>query len=423
MAQATPVTWDSDYAPTQLVLLGQLIPAPWNPRLIKDARFKQLCDSLQADPQFLWDRPIIANASYIIYAGNMRWRAAEHLGWQAIPARITDVDDKTAKERALRDNNQFGEWIEQDLAELLVGLQMDGSDLKLLGFPNDELTRLLESVGALGDTPVPEAQIDRAAELQVQWGTALGDLWEIPSKTVPGRCHRLLCGDSTDAAQVARLLGETVPTLMVTDPPYGVEYDPSWRNEAAAKGQLAYAARRVGEVANDDRADWADAWQLFPGDVAYTWSPPGDHVIITGGALQAAGYEIRNQIIWRKPHFPISRGHYTYQHEPCWYAVKRGRTAHWIGDHNASTVWEIALDSNVDGGHSTQKPVECMARAIRNHEGDVYEPFTGTATTFVAAERLSRICYGLEIEPPYTAVALQRLADLGLTPRRVEAGA
>lgn len=153
MAKTAPVTWETDYAPTQLVRLGQLIPAPWNPRLIRDARFKQLCASLQADPQFLWDRPIIANASYIIYAGNMRWRAAEHLGWQQIPARITDVDDATAKARALRDNNQFGEWEDQALAEMLIGLQMADVPLDTLGFPDDELTRLLESVGALGDTP------------------------------------------------------------------------------------------------------------------------------------------------------------------------------------------------------------------------------------------------------------------------------
>lgn len=275
------------------------------------------------------------------------------------------------------------------------------------------LDQLAESAGILSEQPAaedPGAQIDRAEELCQKWGTARGQLWEI------GR-HRLLCGDSTNVEDVARLLDGNVPALMVTDPPYGVEYDPAWRNEAAAKGQLAYAARRVGEVANDDRVDWSDAWRLFPGDVAYTWSPPGDHVILTGSALQSADFGIRNQIIWRKPHFPISRGHYTYQHEPCWYAVRKGRTAHWIGDHNASTVWDVPLDKNVEGGHSTQKPLECMARPIRNHEGDVYEPFLGSGTTMVAAEQIGRICYAIEIEPRYVAVALERLSSMGLAPR------
>jgi DNA modification methylase len=122
-------------------------------------------------------------------------------------------------------------------------------------------------------------------------------------------------------------------------------------------------------------------------------------------------------LMWKKQHVPISRGHYAYQHEPCWYAVKRERTAHWIGEPMASSVWEIALDPNADGGHSTQKPLECMARPIRNHDGDVYDPFLGSGTTMVAAEQLGRACYALEIEPKYVAVALQRLSGMGLAPR------
>jgi DNA modification methylase len=134
---------------------------------------------------------------------------------------------------------------------------------------------------------------------------------------------------------------------------------------------------------------------------------------VDGVALQKAGFEIRYQIMWRKPHFPVSRGHYTYQHEPCWYGVRKGRQSHWIGDHNASTVWDITLDKNVAGGHSTQKPLECMARPLRNHEGDVYEPFAGSGTTIVAAEQLGRRCYALEIEPAYVAICLERLSKMG----------
>ena len=256
----------------------------------------------------------------------------------------------------------------------------------------------------------PEAQVDRAEELREKWGTERGQLWEI------GR-HRLLCGESTSAEDVARLLDGNTPTLMVTDPPYGVNYDPNWRNEAAEAGKLSYAARRIGQVSNDDRAEWSDAWRLFPGDVAYTWSPPGDHVLVTGAALQTVGLEIRAMLIWKKPHIPISRGHYCYQHEPCWYAVRKDATAHWIGGHMQSSVWDIGLDKNVEGGHSTQKPVECMARPIRNHEGDVYDPFLGSGTTMVAAEQLGRICYGMEIEPRYTAVVLERMSAMGLEPR------
>jgi DNA modification methylase len=282
------------------------------------------------------------------------------------------------------------------------------------------LAQLAEQHGVVpADTPGPlvdvEPEIDRAEELRQQYGVEMGQLWACGE-------HRVICGDCTDKEVVERVLGDVVPVLMVTDPPYGVEYDAAWRNEAAAKGYLAYAARRTRPVTNDDRMDWSDAWRLFPGDVAYTWSPPGDHIILTGLALQSAGYAIRNQIMWRKPHFPISRGHYTYQHEPCWYAVKHNAMAHWIGDCNASTVWDIVLDRNVEGGHSTQKPLECMARPIRNHAApDVYDPFLGSGTTLIAAHQLQRRCYGCEIDPGYVAVTLHRYATLtGETPVLVD---
>jgi len=128
-------------------------------------------------------------------------------------------------------------------------------------------------------------------------------------------------------------------------------------------------------------------------------------------SLELCEFEVRCQIIWSKSNFPISRGHYHWRHEPCWYAVRKGKQAHWIGDRTQTTVWEINLDKNVEGGHSTQKPVECMARPMRNHDGDVYDPFLGSGTTLIAAEQLNRTCYGLEIDPHYCSVILQRWAN------------
>ena len=235
-----------------------------------------------------------------------------------------------------------------------------------------------------------------------------GEVWSLGQ-------HRLMCGDATSEGNVVELMDGQTPTLMVTDPPYGVNYQPNWRNEAAAKGQLAYANRRVGLVTDDTRTDWSDAWRLFPGDVAYCWSAP-DAVIVSGLALQSVGFEIRASVMWRKSHFPISRGHYTFQHESCWYAIRKGRQAAWIGPANASTVWDISLDKNVspkapDGGHSTQKPLECMERPMSYHEGDVYDPFVGSGTTIIAAERLGRRCYAMEIEPRYCDVTIKRWED------------
>jgi DNA modification methylase len=233
--------------------------------------------------------------------------------------------------------------------------------------------------------------------------SALGDLWILGD-------HRLLCGDATQAEDVERLLDGARPNLMVTDPPYGVEYDPSWRDIK----QVA-PNRRRGEVANDDRADWAEAWSLFAGHVAYVWHG-GLFAGLVASGIQAAGFEMRGQVVWVKPQHSFGRGAYHWKHEPCWYAVRTGATADWIGGRKQTTVWEIEqVRANLDNqeedtatNHGTQKPVECMERPLRNHSGDVYDPFLGSGTTLIAAERLGRRCYGMEIEPKYVDVAVKR---------------
>ena len=186
----------------------------------------------------------------------------------------------------------------------------------------------------------------------------------------------------------------------------GCEYDPSWRQESIDPE----AEYRLGAVTGDERSDWRQAWALFPGDVAYVWHG-SLHAATVARSLEAVGFELRSQIVWVKPRIVISRGHYHWQHEVAWYAVRAGATAGWIGDRRQSTVWEMAGDESVEGGHSTQKPVEAMARPLANHRGDVYEPFAGSGSTFVAAENAGRRCFGLELEPGYVAVTLQRYLD------------
>ena len=215
--------------------------------------------------------------------------------------------------------------------------------------------------------------------------------------------HRLLCGDATSAEDVALLLAGAEPALMVTDPPYGVDYDPAWRAAAGVNRNRG----KLGKVSNDERADWREAWALFSGDVAYVWHG-GLRADVVAESIAACGYEIRSQIIWAKDRFALSRGSYHWQHEPCWYAVRRGGKAHWIGDRSQSTVWSIPARDDAGHGHGTQKPVECMERPLRNHAGDVYDPFLGSGTTLIAAERLGRRCYAMELEPRYAQVAIER---------------
>lgn len=221
--------------------------------------------------------------------------------------------------------------------------------------------------------------------------------------------HRIACGSSTDPVTVARVLAGAKPHLMVTDPPYGVEYDPSWRNQAGAA-----KTKRTGKVLNDDRADWREAWALFLGEVAYVWHG-ALHATTVAESLMATGFAIRSQIIWAKERLVLSRGDYHWQHEPCWYAVREKATGHWSGDRKQTTLWNIpSRDQDAATVHGTQKPVECMRRPILNNSNPgqaVYEPFMGSGTTLIAAETTGRVCFGVELNPAYVDVAVTRWQD------------
>jgi DNA modification methylase len=228
-----------------------------------------------------------------------------------------------------------------------------------------------------------------------------GDIWQLGK-------HRLACGDATDPAIVRKLLGHARPRLMATDPPYGVGYEPEWRTKLGPR-----AARATGTVLNDDRCDWRAAFELFPGDVVYCWHA-GLHASTTELSLAAAGFRVRAQIIWDKGRLIISRGHYHWRHEACWYAVRKLKTANWQGDRKQTTVWKIPHRRS-DTGHGTQKPIECMRRPILHHtlQGDaVYDPFLGSGTTMIAAEMTGRRCYAIELSPEYCGLAIARWEQL-----------
>ena len=286
--------------------------------------------------------------------------------------------------------NRSATWAEWD--EELLGLELEeikalDFDLDLTGFDPVEIDDLLFR------TEDADAQAPEIPEASVQPVSQLGDVW------ICGK-HRVLCGDATSAEAVAVLFGPDKPVLMVTDPPYGVEYDPNWRERAGLGRQ-----RQTGSVANDDKVDWSAAYLLFPGDVVFVWHA-GVHAAEVAGSLEAAGFLIRVQIIWAKQHFALSRGDYHWQHEPCWYAVRDGKASNWCGDRTQSTLWQVANLNPFGGsseettGHGTQKPLELMRRPILNNtvQGDlVYDPFLGSGTTLIAAEETDRICLGIDI--------------------------
>jgi DNA modification methylase len=297
---------------------------------------------------------------------------------------------------------------DMDMLKVEIGdLNAEGFDLGLIGFGDDVLAGLLDSgtEGLTDPDAVPEAPEDAV--------TQPGDVW------VLGK-HRLVCGDSTSADDVAKALNGVEPHLMVTDPPYGVEYDPTWR--AAHGGEFGQKIVAVGKVKNDDQADWVEAWALFPGDVAYVWHG-ALHATVVSESLQRVGLNVRSQIIWVKPSAAMSRGDYHWRHEPAWYAVRKGAKANWSGDRKQNTVWEFPGVNPAGGGgrgsdkkvgHGTQKPVECMRRPIVNNSSAgqaVYDPFLGSGTTLIACEMEGRACHGLELSPAYCDVIVQRWED------------
>lgn len=352
---------------------------------------KQIEQVAASIKEFGWTNPLIIHKGTVV-AGHARLEAAKLLGMTEVPC--IDRSDMTATQMqayVIADNQlalQAG-WDKNLLGVELTELKASLFDLDLLGFESRELALLLGPEDGLTDPDeVPE---------DVPAVTQPGDLWILGE-------HRLLCGDATKVEDVERVLGGAKPFIMVTDPPYGVEYDAGWRDD------LSVADRRKGKVNNDDRADWSEAWRLASVEVFYCWAATRT-LLDSGIAVRDAGFEIRGSVVWRKQNSPISRGPYRHQYEPCWYAVRKGATAKWSGDNSQSTVWDIALDKNAEGGHSTQKPVECMERPIRNH-GDktdaVYDPFLGSGTTLIAAQRQGRRGYFIEIDPHYVDVAVAR---------------
>jgi len=362
-----------------------------NPRTHSPAQIEQIARSITA---FGWTNPLLVDEAGVIIAGHGRLEAARKLGMAEVPTiTLTGLSADQKRALVIADNQLAlnAGWDAELLALELGELGAAGFDVGLIGFSDDELAAILadRTEGLTDPDDVPETPAEPVS--------MLGDVWLL------GR-HRLCCGDATSEVDVSLALAGVKPHLMVTDPPYGVDYEPTWRVDRG----LSQARR--GSVTNDGRSDWRDAWLISPSEIAYVWHA-GLHARQVVESLEAAGFEMRAQIIWNKGHIVISRGHYHFQHEPCWYAVRKGSTASWHGGHKQSTVWDIDKQRASETGHGTQKPVECMKRPIENNSSAgqaVYDPFVGSGTTIIAAEMTGRACHAIEISPAYVDVAVLR---------------
>lgn len=415
------------------VPLDSLVLDPGNARVHDSRNLAAITESLR---RFGFRSPVVVQKEgRIVRAGNGRCTAARELGWTHVPAIFVDDTSREAMLFALSDNRtaELASWDDARLAEMLEELDGEKVETGWL-WSKAEVDEVIESL--VDPVAAPPAAPAEDLEKPSKPKTKVGDL------IVLGR-HRLLCGNSTCAKDVTRLLGGESPQIMVTDPPYGVEYDAAWRNRVGLSNSA-----QVGKVANDDRASWAAAWNHFRGAIAYVWHA-GLNAGVVERSLEVVGLEPRAQIIWVKRRFAISRGAYHWRHEACSYAIRKGAKARWVGGRKqdtvwadivdqfdthesrdlfacqvsrdsvyafgaaATTVWEMPNDAAVGGGHSTQKPIEAMARPMRNHDVEtVYDPFLGTGTTLVAAEQEGRRCFGLELDPAYCDVIVRRWETL-----------
>jgi DNA modification methylase len=373
-----------------------LLPYARNSRTHSDAQIQQIASSIK---EFGFTNPILIDENNQIIAGHGRLSAAHLLKIKEVPCiRLAHLTESQKKAYVIADNKLAlnAGWDDAMLALELKDLESENFDLSLTGFNEDELAKLLvEAVeGQTDPDDVPEVQ-----ETAI---TVLGDIWTLGK-------HRLMCGDSTSIDMVQKLLQSVKPHLMVTDPPYGINYDPEENGKRTKLKTIV-----TGKVLNDDRADWKDAWSLFEGSVAYVWHADKKSHIVAQNLIDC-GFEIRAQIIWQKTGHILGRGHYHQMHEPCWYAV-RGESK-WNGARNQDTVWKIGKErktNDIQTIHGTQKPVECMKRPIENNSSigqAIYEPFSGSGTTIIAGEITQRHIYGMELNPLYVDVAIKRWQD------------
>jgi len=390
-----------------LVPIDSIRPDPENPRTGHDL------DAIAASLKELgWHELIKTDGAGVVSVGHGRLEAARLIGETHVP--VLRIDE--ARERAIARNvadNQTSALSAWDPKKLAAALDISPLLAEMsAGLGLDNVIAGLDMGADVGDgAGDAEPREDIAAELCEKWGTEPGQLWALGE-------HRLLCGDSTKAEDVERVMGGEKADLVVTDPPYGVSY--AEKNEflnAADEGNRIQTA-----IENDHRtpeemyAFWAQTWRTLKPSLAdhcsyYMTGPQGGDILLLLLSLRDEGWTLKHMIIWAKNNHVLGRCDYHYKHEPIIYGwMKKHR---WYGDSGQTSLWEIARPSQ-SKFHPTTKPTELYARAVANSSATkdlVLDPFSGSGTAIIACEQLGRRCRAIEISPGYVAVALQRWAE------------
>ncbi|MEQ9097105.1 MAG: DNA modification methylase [Phycisphaerales bacterium] len=416
--------------------LADIVPYERNPR-VNDQAVAAVAESIT---RFGFRQPIVVDGEGVIVCGHTRWKAAQSLGLEEAPVHVAaDLTPEQARAYRIADNrtSELSEWDLELLPLELAGLQDLGLDWNLLGFAERELQKLLDPGVSEG-----ESEADSVPEPPDEAITQPGDLWILGE-------HRLLCGDSSNADDVQRLLAGEPVQLVNSDPPYNVAVQPRSKN-AFVTGQTNFAPQKQGKtkrsrnldgdrkagpakgttaklrakdrpLANDfvseeefDRL--LMAWfqnasdALEPGRAFYIW---GGYANIANypAALEAAGLKFAQQIIWHKMHPVISRKDFMGDHEWCFYGWREGAAHVFLGPNNVPDVWQVKKVNPTSMVHLTEKPVELAVRAMQysSRPGErVLDLFGGSGSTLIAAEQTQRRALLMELDPLYCDVIVKR---------------
>ena len=390
------------------VNISTLVLDPANVRQHPDVNIESIKGSLS---RFGQQKPIVVGKGNVIVAGNGTVMAAKQLGWDTVKIVHTDLIGSEATAFAIADNRtaELAEWNDEDLAKTLAALQIEDEELaRITGFNDKEIAALIQGQTEIVEDDVPEPPVDPV--------TKPGDLWLLGE-------HRLLCGDSTKAEDVGRLMDGSRASCVFTDPPYGVS--------VGAKNRLLNSVQKAGrcleDIASDDMKPEELKAMLLPAFVGlrenimaddctlFVSAPQGGELCMMMMMMKKAGLRTRHVLIWKKnqPTFSLGRLDYDYQHEPILLTWGKRHKRPMAGAHRTS-VWEIDRERKCDV-HPTMKPVALYANAYNNNSdpGDnVADIYAGSGTAFIAAEQLGRKCYGMEISPAYCDVIVKRWENL-----------
>ena len=377
-----------------LVEIHKVVPNPKNPNNHSKEQIERLAKII--DYQGQRSPIVVSNRTGFITKGHGRLEAMKYLKWEKVAVDYQDYDDEAQEYADIVADNAIAEWSALDLSSINLGPDFD---VDLLGL-KDFVIEPAEKFEALTDEDeVPEV---------VYPITRKGDVWILGN-------HRLMCGDSTMIDDVEKLIAGNNPNLMVTDPPYGVKLDQSWRDKAMGDKSVGKGNSNI--VENDDRADWYDAWVLFPGNIVYVWHASSFTDVVMD-SLRRADFEVKQQIIWNKNILVMGRNYYHWKHEPCWYAIRKGKDHNWLGDRKQTTVWDGAIPNHIMSGskddkteHPTQKPLFVYEIPINNQTspGDyLYEPFGGSGSCVIACEKNNRRSLTMELSEKYCDVIINR---------------